>query len=63
MYNRVRAAFEFRETKVRWNLFNDLPEIKPSHNIAPDRGDILTVVRCEPCKTPNVKVASRPRQR
>jgi len=25
MSNRVRADFEFRETKVRWNLINDLP--------------------------------------
>ena len=45
MCNRVRASFEFREIKVRWNLFNDLPGFKPSHNIAPDRGDILAVVR------------------
>lgn len=47
MCNRVRASFEFRETKVRWNLFNDLPEFKPSHNIGPDRGDILAVVKSE----------------
>ena len=47
MCNRVRASFEFRETKVRWNLFNDLPGFKPSHNIGPDRGDILAVVRSE----------------
>jgi putative SOS response-associated peptidase YedK len=47
MCNRVRASFEFRETKIRWNLFNDLPEFKPSHNIAPDRGDILAVVRSD----------------
>jgi putative SOS response-associated peptidase YedK len=45
--NRVRASFEFRETKVRWNLFNDLPEFRPSFNIGPDRGDILAVVRNE----------------
>jgi putative SOS response-associated peptidase YedK len=47
MCNRVRASFEFRETKIRWNLFNELPEFKASYNIAPDRGDILTVVRSE----------------
>jgi len=47
MCNRVRASFEFRETKVRWNLFNDLPEFKPSYNIAPDRGDILAVVKSD----------------
>jgi putative SOS response-associated peptidase YedK len=45
--NRVRAWFELRETKVRWNLHNDLPKFKPSHNIAPDRGDILAVVRSD----------------
>lgn len=48
MCNRVRADFEFRETKVRWNLFNDLPDFRPSHNIAPDRDDILAVVLSEP---------------
>jgi len=47
MCNRVRADFEFRETKIRWNLFNDLPDFKPSNNIAPDRGDILTVVKSD----------------
>jgi putative SOS response-associated peptidase YedK len=47
MCNRVRASFEFRETKVRWNLFNELPAFTPSNNIGPDRGDILTVVRSE----------------
>jgi len=47
MCNRVRASFEFRETKVRWNLFNDLPEFKPSYNIAPDRGAILAVVKSD----------------
>lgn len=47
MCNRVRASFEFRESKIRWNLFNDLPELKPSHNIAPIRGDILTVVHSD----------------
>jgi putative SOS response-associated peptidase YedK len=46
MCNRV-AAPEFREIKIRWNLFNDLPEFKPSHNIAPDRGDILAVVKSD----------------
>jgi hypothetical protein len=48
MCNRVRADFEFRETKVRWTLFNDLPGFKPSHNIAPVRGDIPAVVRSTP---------------
>jgi putative SOS response-associated peptidase YedK len=27
----------FRKTEVRWNLFSDLPEFKPSHNIAPSQ--------------------------
>ena len=52
MCNRVRASFEFRETKVRWNLFNDLPEFKALHNIAPDRGGILVVVKSEPKTAP-----------
>jgi putative SOS response-associated peptidase YedK len=55
MCNRVRASFEFRETKIRWNLFNDLPTFKPSHSVSPDFqwrkppvGTILTVVKNEP---------------
>jgi len=55
MCNRVRASFEFRETKIRWNLFNDLPNFKPSHNVSPDfearrlpQSRILTVVKSEP---------------
>ena len=47
MCNRVRASFEFRETKIRWNLFNDLPEFKPSHNAIPDHGGRLAIVRTE----------------
>ena len=49
MCNRVKASFEFRETKVRWNLFNDLPQYKPIHNVAPGRkeADILTIVRTD----------------
>jgi putative SOS response-associated peptidase YedK len=46
MCNRVNAP-EFREIKIRWNLFNDLPEFKRSHNIAPGRGDILAVVESD----------------
>lgn len=46
MCNRVSAP-EFREIKIRWNLFNDLPEFRSSHNIAPDRGDILAVVKSD----------------
>ena len=47
MCNRIRASFEFREIKIHWNLFNDLPDFKPSYNIGPDRGDILAVVTSE----------------
>jgi putative SOS response-associated peptidase YedK len=47
MCNRVRASFAFREIKVRWNLFNELPGFKQSHNIGPGRGNILSVVRSE----------------
>ena len=49
MCNRVKASFEFRESKVRWNLFNDLPQYKPIHNVAPGRkeADILTIVRTD----------------
>lgn len=44
MCNRVRASFEWREIKVRFSLFNDLPDFKPSHNVTPDRGGILSIV-------------------
>ena len=47
MCNRVRASFEFREIRIRWNLFNDLPGFKPAYNIVPDRGDIIAVVQNE----------------
>src|SRR4030095_13725478 len=49
MCNRFKASFEFRETKVRWNIFNDLIDFKPIHNIAPGRrdGDILAITRTE----------------
>jgi len=46
MCNRVRAP-EFREIKIRWNLFNDLPEFKRSNNISPGRGDILALVQSD----------------
>jgi putative SOS response-associated peptidase YedK len=41
------SVVRVRETKVRWNLFNDLPEFRPSHNIGPDSRDLLTVVKNE----------------
>jgi len=43
--NRVRASFEWREIKIRWNLFNDLSAFTPSHNVTPDRGGLLAIVR------------------
>ena len=47
MCNRVRASFEFREVKVRWKLFNDLPEFKPSDNVVPDRVGKLAIIHNE----------------
>jgi putative SOS response-associated peptidase YedK len=46
MCNRV-AAPEFREIRVRWNLFNDLPELKRSYNIGPDGRELVAVVRSD----------------
>jgi putative SOS response-associated peptidase YedK len=47
--NRIKASFEFREVKVRWNLFNELSEFKPIYNIAPYRkeADVLAIVRTQ----------------
>ena len=47
MCNRVRASFEFREIKLRWDLINDLPQFKPIYNVSPGRkdADVLAVVR------------------
>jgi len=47
MCNRVRADFEFREIKLRWDLVNDLPQFKPICNASPGRkeADILTILR------------------
>jgi putative SOS response-associated peptidase YedK len=36
MCNRFKASFEFRETKVRWNLQGDLT-FAPRYNIAPSQ--------------------------
>jgi putative SOS response-associated peptidase YedK len=49
MCNRVRASFEFREIKLRWDLVNDLPQFKPIYNVSPGRrdGDVLAIVRGE----------------
>jgi hypothetical protein len=47
MCNRVRASFEFREVKVRWKLFNDLPEFRPSDNVVPDRDGKLAIIHNE----------------
>jgi hypothetical protein len=47
MCNRVRASFEFREIKGRWDLVNDLPQFKPIYNVSPGRkdADVLAIVR------------------
>ena len=49
MCNRVRASFEFREIKLRWDLINDLPQFKPIYNVSPGRkeADVLAIVRGE----------------
>jgi putative SOS response-associated peptidase YedK len=49
MCNRVRASFEFREIKLRWDLINDLPQFKPIYNVSPGRkeSDVLAIVRGE----------------
>ena len=46
MCNRV-ASPEFREIKIRWNLFNDLPELKRSYNIGPDGRELVAVVHSD----------------
>lgn len=47
MCNRVRASFEFRETKLRWNLCNNLARFKPIYNTVPRRkvADVLAIAR------------------
>jgi putative SOS response-associated peptidase YedK len=35
---------EFREIRIRWNLDKDLPQFKPSYNIAPGK-DVPVIVR------------------
>src|SRR5947208_545024 len=49
MCNRVRADFEFREIKLRWDLVNDLPQFKPIYNASPGRkeADIPTILRTD----------------
>jgi len=49
MCNRVRADFEFREIKLRWDLINDLPQFKPIYNASPGRpdADILAILRTD----------------
>ncbi len=47
MCNRVRASFEFRELRVRWNIFNVLSEFKPFHNVTPDQDGRVAIVRSE----------------
>ena len=44
MCGRFKAGFEFREIKVRWQLFNDL-DFTPHYNIAPTQTHPIIVER------------------
>ena len=44
MGGRFKAGFEFREIKVRWQIFNDL-DFMPHYNIAPTQTDPSIVER------------------
>ena len=46
MCNRVRASFEFREIKLRWDLINDPPQFTPIYNVSPGRKDADISARC-----------------
>ena len=35
---------EFRDIRIRWNLDNDLPQFKPTYNMAPGK-DVPVIVR------------------
>jgi putative SOS response-associated peptidase YedK len=35
---------EFRDIRIRWNLDNDLPQFKPTYDMAPDK-DVPVIVR------------------
>ena len=44
MCGRFKAGFEFREIKVRWQIFNDL-DFAPHYNIAPTQMHPIVVAR------------------
>ena len=44
MCGRFKAGFEFREIKVRWQIFNDL-DFTPHYNIAPTQTHPIIVER------------------
>jgi putative SOS response-associated peptidase YedK len=46
MCGRFTASFEFREIKIRWNLWGDIPFFGPRYNIAPSQ-EVPVIVRNE----------------
>jgi putative SOS response-associated peptidase YedK len=46
MCGRFGATFQYREIKVRWNLYGDLASFAPRYNIAPSQ-DVPVIVRNE----------------
>ena len=46
MCGRFKAGFEFREIKVRWQIFNDL-DFAPHYNIAPTQTHPIIVERAD----------------
>jgi putative SOS response-associated peptidase YedK len=46
MCGRFGATFQYREIKVRWNLYGDLASFAPRYNIAPSQ-DVPVIVRHE----------------
>jgi putative SOS response-associated peptidase YedK len=46
MCGRFGATFQYRDIKVRWNLYGDLSDFAPRYNIAPSQ-DVPVIVRNE----------------
>jgi putative SOS response-associated peptidase YedK len=46
MCGRFGATFQYRDIKIRWNLYGDLSGFAPRYNIAPSQ-DVPVVVRDE----------------
>jgi putative SOS response-associated peptidase YedK len=44
MCGRFGATFQYRDIKVRWNLYGDLSGVAPRFNIAPSQ-DVPVIVR------------------